>query len=60
MQRLSDIGHQSDIKILDNEVNIYFKKTIVEDYELPIVEALVQYMHTAAGFPLKSTWLREI
>ena len=29
-------------------------------YELPSVEALVQYMHAAAGFPVKSTWLKAI
>ena len=29
-------------------------------YDLPIVEALVQYMHAAAGFPVKSTWLKAI
>ena len=28
-------------------------------YSLPIVEALVRYMHVVAGFPVKSTWLRE-
>ena len=29
-------------------------------YDLPIVEALVRYMHAAAGFPVSSTWLRAI
>ena len=29
-------------------------------YELPSVEALVRYMHAAAGFPVKSTWLKAI
>ena len=27
-------------------------------YDIPSVEALVQYMHAASGFPVKSTWLR--
>ena len=29
-------------------------------YDLPSVEALVLYMHTAAGFHVKYTWLRAI
>ena len=28
-------------------------------YDLPILEALVRYMHTVAGFPVKSTWLKS-
>ena len=27
-------------------------------YNLPIIEAIVQYMHAAAGFPVKSTWFK--
>ena len=27
-------------------------------YDLPSVEALMKYMHTAAGSPVKSTWLK--
>ena len=29
-------------------------------YDLPILEALVRYMHEAAGFPVKPTCLKEI
>ena len=29
-------------------------------YDLPSIEAIVRYMHTAAGFSVKSTWLKEI
>ena len=29
-------------------------------YDLPSMEALVRYMNVAAGFPVKSTWLRAI
>ena len=29
-------------------------------YDLPSVEALVRYMHAAAGFPVNSTWLKAI
>ena len=29
-------------------------------YDLPSVEALVRYMHAAAGFPVKSTWIKAI
>jgi len=29
-------------------------------YDLPSVEALVRYLHAAAGFPVKSTWLKAI
>ena len=29
-------------------------------YDLPSVDALVRYMHAAAGFPVKSTWLKAI
>ena len=29
-------------------------------YDLPSVEALVQCMHLASGFPVKSTWLKAI
>ena len=29
-------------------------------YDLPSVEALVRYMHAAAGFPVRSTWLKAI
>ena len=29
-------------------------------YDLPNLEALVRYMHAAAGFTVKSTWLKAI
>ena len=29
-------------------------------YDLPILESLVRYMYAAAGFPVRSTWLRAI
>ena len=29
-------------------------------YYLPSMEALVRYMHAAAGFPVRSTWLKAI
>ena len=29
-------------------------------YNLTIIEALVHYMHAAAGFPVKYTWLKAI
>ena len=29
-------------------------------YNLPRVESLVRYLHAAAGFPIKSTWLKSI
>ena len=29
-------------------------------YDLPSMEALVRYMHAAAGFPVRSTWLNTI
>ena len=29
-------------------------------YDLPSIEALVRYMHAAAGFPVKYTWLKAI
>ena len=29
-------------------------------YDLPIVKALVCYLHAVAGFPTKSTWLKYI
>ena len=29
-------------------------------YDLPSVEALVRYLHAAAGFPMKHTWLNGI
>ena len=29
-------------------------------YDLPIVTDLVSYFHTAAGFPVRSTWLKAI
>ena len=29
-------------------------------YDLPSLEALVRYMHAAAGFPVKSTWIKAI
>ena len=29
-------------------------------YDLPSIEDLVLYMHAAAGFPVKSTWLKAI
>ena len=32
MRRLADRGHQVDVQILDNEVSIEFKRTIVEDW----------------------------
>ena len=38
------------------------KTTLLEysEYDIPSVEALARYMHAAPGFPVKSTWLREI
>ena len=27
-------------------------------YDLPSMEALVRYMHAAAGFPVQSTWIK--
>ena len=32
MKCLADRGHQVDVKILDNEVSTYFKRTIVDDW----------------------------
>ena len=29
-------------------------------YDIPSMEALVRYMHAAAGFPVRSTWLKVI
>ena len=29
-------------------------------YDLPIVEALIRYFHAAAGYPVRSTWLKAI
>ena len=29
-------------------------------YDLPSLEALVRYIHAAAGFPVKSTWIKAI
>ena len=29
-------------------------------YDLPSMEALVRYMHAAAGLPVRSTWLKAI
>ena len=29
-------------------------------YDLPSVEALIHYFHTAAGYPVRSTWLKSI
>ena len=29
-------------------------------YDLPSVEALVWYFHAAAGFPVRTTWLKAI
>ena len=29
-------------------------------YNLPNVKALVRYLHAAAGFPVRDTWLRAI
>ena len=30
------------------------------DYDLPSVEALIRYFHTASGFPVRDTWLKSI
>ena len=29
-------------------------------YDLPSVEALIRYFHAAAGYPVRSTWLKAI
>ena len=29
-------------------------------YDLPSMEALVRYLHAAAGFPVSTTWLKAI
>ena len=29
-------------------------------YDLPSVEALVRYFHAAAGFPVRTTWIKAI
>ena len=36
------------------------KQEANNDYDLPSTEALVRNMHAAAGFPVRSTWLRAI
>ena len=35
-------------------------ETINNVYELPSLARVVQYLHAAAGFPTKSTWLKSI
>ncbi|KAL7478323.1 hypothetical protein ACHAW6_004092 [Cyclotella cf. meneghiniana] len=34
--------------------------TALNAHDLPSVGTLIQYLHVAAGFPLKSTWLAAI
>ena len=29
-------------------------------YDLPSVEALIRYFHATAGYPVRSTWLKDI
>ena len=29
-------------------------------YDIPIVRALIRYFHAAAGYPVRSTWLKSI
>ena len=36
------------------------KEIINNVYELPTIEPAIQYLHGAAGFPTKATWLRAI
>ena len=47
---------QENIDTTTNLMNPEAKKA----YDLPSLEALVRYMHVAAGFPVKSTWLKAI
>ena len=35
-------------------------ETINNVYELPSLACAVQYLHAAAGFPTKATWLKSI
>ena len=54
--------------IMPNPVNvpplpIDHKTTTLQDfsvYDLPSLEALIQYFHVAAGFPVRDTWLKPI
>ncbi len=34
--------------------------TILNVYELPSIEQAIRYLHAAAGFPTKTTWLAAI
>ena len=34
--------------------------TIGNVYELPSIDQTIQYLHVAAGFPTKTTWLKAI
>ena len=36
------------------------KDTILNVYELPSIEQTIRYLHAAAGFPAKTTWLAAI
>ena len=46
--------------IKDYTTTIQTTPAVNSAYNLPIVEALVRYMHAEAGLPVKSTWLKEI
>ena len=35
-------------------------EAINHTYELPSVEPAIRYLHAAAGFPTKATWLKAI
>ena len=35
-------------------------ETINSIYELPSIEPNIRYLHTSAGFPTKSTWIKYI
>ena len=46
--------------LLHHTTKIQTTLSAYSTYDLPSVEELVQYMHAASGFPVKSTWLRAI
>ena len=44
----------------NNAANRPAAETIQNVYKLPSIESAVRYLHAAAGFPTKATWLKSI
>ena len=50
---------ESNLPSMHNDANLATLAAYIS-YDLPSVAVLIRYFHSAAGYPVRSTWLKEI